>query len=163
MDVDACYRCKPFVLQCSPVERASRSLAETGFAKVDLARDVYQNTENKVFRFWTLFWVPFGLHFGSILAPFWSLSGAILAPLGTLWHPLGSFGVSLGYFGYLETRKGPFGSPLGPFSLAYVSVFDVLDNLLRCCWACVATCSGLLRTVGNCGTYDVLVAFRKYS
>ena len=30
MDVDACYRCKPFVLQCSPVERASRSLAETG-------------------------------------------------------------------------------------------------------------------------------------
>ena len=31
MDVDACYRCKPFVLRCSPVERASRSLAETGF------------------------------------------------------------------------------------------------------------------------------------
>ena len=30
MDVDECYRCKPFVLQCSPVERASRSLAETG-------------------------------------------------------------------------------------------------------------------------------------
>ena len=30
VDVDACYRCKPFVLQCSPVERASRSLARTG-------------------------------------------------------------------------------------------------------------------------------------
>ena len=25
-----CYRCKSFVLQCSPLERASRSLAKTG-------------------------------------------------------------------------------------------------------------------------------------
>ena len=30
MDVDECYRSKPFVLQRSPLERASRSLAKTG-------------------------------------------------------------------------------------------------------------------------------------
>ena len=70
MDVDACYRCKPFVLQCSPVERASRSLAETG-----LFFHVFQVLFSLcfLFVFWKVLEGSFGARmtrFGSILKSF---------------------------------------------------------------------------------------------
>ena len=86
------------------VKRVSRKLSQRSSESKRKARFPFHVYTG--FRFWTLFWLPFGVHFGSILASFWNLSGAILARLGTLWHPLGSFGVSLGYFSQLETRKG---------------------------------------------------------
>ena len=72
MDVDACYRCKPFVLQCSPVERASRSLAKTG-----LFFSVFEVLFRVCFLlvFWKVLEGSFGArmaHFGSILRSFGS-------------------------------------------------------------------------------------------
>ena len=76
MDVDACYRCKPFVLQCSPVERASRSLAETGlFFRVFQVLVWFFFRVCFLFVFWKVLEGSFGArmaHFGSILRSFGS-------------------------------------------------------------------------------------------
>ena len=68
----------------------------TGFARVDLARDVSQNPENKVFGFRTLFWGGSGV-------PFWPPFGTLWAPLWHLWVPWGT----------LLGLLGPLGEPLG--------------------------------------------------
>ena len=72
MDVDACYRCKPFVLQCSPVERASRSLAETGL-------------------FFSVFEVLFSCLFSArflegVGVVFWRPYGSFWSNLGVIWE-----------------------------------------------------------------------------
>ena len=79
VDVDACYRCKPFVLQCSPVERASRSLAETGsyfrvfevlFSSLFSAR--FLEGVGRVFwRPYGSFWINFGSNFCDFLGIRW--------------------------------------------------------------------------------------------
>ena len=71
-------------------------LAKTGFASSQTARDVSQNSENKVFRLWTLFWDSFGYPLGSMLAPFWSPFGVVFDPLAPLGVSVGSCGVPLG-------------------------------------------------------------------
>ena len=67
MDVDACYT---FVLQCSPVERASRSLAKTVLFLV-FSRFFFR--VSFLFVFWKVLEGSFGTrmaHFGSILKSF---------------------------------------------------------------------------------------------
>ena len=88
------------------------------FARVDLARDVSQDPENKVFRFRTLFWAVLGCPFGSILAPSWDT-------LGALWHPMGPFGPLWGASG---TLVGPFGSQVVPLTVLYELVGAFVDT-----------------------------------
>ena len=85
-----------FLYTCSLSLRASRSPVRKGFASSQTARDVSQNSENKVFRLWTLFWDSFGYPLGSILAPFWSPFGVVFDPFGLLGVSSGSFDVPLG-------------------------------------------------------------------
>ena len=75
MDVDECYRCKPFVPQCSPLERASRSLAETG-----LFFSVFEVLFSCLFSVRFLEWSLSArmAHFGSILRSFGSHFGDFL-------------------------------------------------------------------------------------
>ena len=42
-----------------------------------------------------LFWLPFGLHLGS-LGALWAPFGLHLGPLGSLWAPFGLFGEAFG-------------------------------------------------------------------
>ena len=120
-----------FLYTCSLSLRASRSPVRKGFASSQTARDVSQNSENKVFRLWTLFWDSFGYPLGSILAPFWSPFGVVFDPLAPLGVSVGSCGVPLGL------SRAPlrhFWCPLG-FMGAMFANFNLFFRLLLQLWS----------------------------
>ena len=81
------YRLTRFFLQCSSLERASRSLAKTGFHFGVLVRVKHRFSENKVPRFLSLNSplkkVPPRVPNGSQMAPIWHQ----VAPKGSQWAP----------------------------------------------------------------------------
>ena len=113
------------------LNRASRSLAKTGFETRQTAREGHQYLENKVPLNGNCFLRAPRVSLGPFLEHFWAPLGPLWAPLGALWAPLGAHWVSLGLSGaLLELFFRLFGSKgASPETCENVRKTDGFDGL----------------------------------